>query len=74
MTTTPKRRWFQFSLGRMLLVLTLLCIGPGGYVAYQQQEARRQDAAVAQLNELRGTQAYIRPHWLRRWIDGPAAG
>ena len=73
-TTSPKRRWYQFSLWRMLLLVTLLCIGPGGYVAYEQQEARRQDAAVALLNELRGTQAYIRPHWLRKWIDGPAAG
>ncbi|MFN0020189.1 MAG: leucine-rich repeat domain-containing protein [Pirellulaceae bacterium] len=67
-------RWFQFSLGRMLLVVTILCIGPGGYVAYEQQEAQRQDAAVASLNKLRGTQAYIRAHWLRKWIDGPEAG
>jgi hypothetical protein len=73
-TTTPKRRWFQFSLGRMLLVVTILCIGPGGYVAYERQEAQRQDAAVALLNKLPGTQAYARPHWLRKLIDGPAAG
>lgn len=74
MTSTPKRRWFQFSLGRMLLVVTMLCIGPGGYVAYERQKARRQDAAVAQLRQLPGTQPYIRPLWLRKWIDEPAAG
>ncbi len=74
MMSQGQRRWFQFGLGRMLLVVTILCIGPGGYVAYEQQEARRQDAAVASLNNLRGTQAYIRAHWLRKWIDGPEAG
>jgi hypothetical protein len=30
MTAKPKRRWYQFSLKALLVVLTLLCLGPGG--------------------------------------------
>lgn len=30
---TPKRRWLQFSLGTMLLAVTLLCMWLGDYVS-----------------------------------------
>ncbi len=34
--------------------MTLLCLGPGGYVAYEQQKARRQREAVETLQKLGG--------------------
>ena len=52
MAATPKRRWYQFSLKTLLVVLTLLCIGPGGYVAYEQRKAREQKATVKSLETL----------------------
>ncbi len=54
MTATPKRRWFQFSLKTMLIGMTVLCLGPGGYVAYEQAKARRQRAAVEAIEKLGG--------------------
>ena len=49
-----KRRWFQFSLRTVLIVVTLLCIGPGGYVAHEQRKARKQKAAVEAIEKLGG--------------------
>ena len=54
MTTTPKRRWFQFSLRSLLVVMTLLCLGPGGYVAYEQGKAREKRGAVQAIEKLGG--------------------
>jgi hypothetical protein len=51
---TPKRRWYQYSLKTLLVVLTLLCLGPGGYVAYEHAKARKQNAAVEVLEKLGG--------------------
>jgi len=48
----PKRRWYQFSLKTVLVVLTLLCLGPGRYVAYEQAKARKQKAAVEAIEKL----------------------
>jgi hypothetical protein len=45
MAPKPKRRWYQFSLKALLGIITLLCGGPGGYVAYEQKKARNQHAA-----------------------------
>ena len=58
MTTPPKRRWFQFSLRTVLVVMTLFCIGPGGYVAYEQNKARREMAAVEVIEKLGGSVSY----------------
>ena len=38
----------------MLLVITVLCIGPGGYVAYEQQKARVYQGAVEALEKSGG--------------------
>lgn len=54
----PQRRWYQFSLLSMLVVTTLLCIGPGGYVAYEQAKARKQKAAVEAIKKLGGRVEY----------------
>jgi hypothetical protein len=53
-TATPKRRWYQFSLKTVLVVLTLLCLGPGGYVAYEQAKARKHKAAVEAIEKFGG--------------------
>jgi hypothetical protein len=57
-TVKPTRRWYQFSLKTLLVVLTLLCLGPGGYVAYEQAKARRQKVAVGVIEELGGSVEY----------------
>jgi len=54
LTPSPKRRWFQFSLRTLLVVLTVLCLGPGGYVAYEQGKVRKQQGAVAAIERLGG--------------------
>ncbi len=54
MTVSPKRRWYQFRLKTLLVVVTLLCLGPGGYVAYEQRKARARKAAVEAIEELGG--------------------
>jgi Leucine Rich Repeat (LRR) protein len=54
----PKRRWYQFSLLTLLVVLTLLCVGPGGFVAYEQRKARQQQAAVEAIEKLGGSVEY----------------
>jgi hypothetical protein len=47
----PKRSWFQFSLKTMLVAMTLICLGPGGYVSYHQGKAREQIAALKTVNQ-----------------------
>ena len=58
MDATPKRRWNQFSLKKLFVVMTLLCIGPGGFVAYEQKKSREQKAAVKALEKLGGRIEY----------------
>lgn len=48
----PKRSWCQFRLRTLLLAVTVLCVGPGGYVAYEQRKAREQKAAVLAIERL----------------------
>ncbi len=54
MPPSPQRRWFQFSLRTLLVVMTLLCLGPGGYVAYEQSKSREQIAAFKAVNQCGG--------------------
>jgi hypothetical protein len=70
MESTPQRRWYQFSLKGMLVFMTLLCLGPGGYVAYEHQNARNQHAAVAALERHGGylgfdSTTHPRSTWMR---------
>ena len=60
MAAPPKRRWYQFSLKTLLVTLTLLCLGPGGYVAYEQNKVRRQKGAVEAIEKLGGVVGYGR--------------
>ena len=54
MDAKPKRRWYQFSLKTLLLVMTAICLGPGGYITHEQQKARNQWAAVEAIEKLGG--------------------
>ena len=58
MSALPKYRWFQFSLKTLLVIITLLCLGPGGYVAYEQNKVRRQREAVEAIGKLGGIVVY----------------
>lgn len=49
-----KRHWYQFSLKTLLVMMTMLCLGPGGYVAYQQNKAREQMTAFGTVNKYGG--------------------
>ena len=78
-TMTPRRRWLQFSL-RTLMVLVLV-LGCGmGWFAYELQQAQRQRDAVEAIRNLGGIVAYdyqvsasrLRrmppPEWARRLV------
>lgn len=68
----PKRRWMQFSLGTLLLVVAALCV----WLAWHVELARRQREAVAELHKLHVAVLYRtpglrdngeqEPSWLRR--------
>jgi hypothetical protein len=47
MTTTPKprRRWFQFTLRTLLVLMLLVCIGMG-WLGVKMQQTRKQRAAI----------------------------
>jgi hypothetical protein len=52
-----RRRWYQFTL-RTLLLFTLLCSIPFGWVGSRMEKARRQKKAVESLLALRGRVVY----------------
>src|SRR5437764_984271 len=78
MTATPKRRWFQFSLKLLLVGMTLACVLLA-WLAYERNEVRRRDTAIAAIEklgcriELDSTQPF-RPHWLRPLLGGQSTG
>ncbi|HVC95449.1 MAG TPA: hypothetical protein VND64_17260 [Pirellulales bacterium] len=71
---TPKRRWAQFSLLSLFLVVTVLCVGLSLVVT----PAERQRRAVAAIESLGGSVEYEEPDqeaseafprpFLRRWL------
>jgi hypothetical protein len=68
-TTTPKPRWFQFSLRTLLVVFTVFC-GPGGWIAYERQNAKQGAQSKKTLESLGGKFEFdarrpVRPRWLR---------
>jgi hypothetical protein len=55
---TPKRRWAQFSLATLLLVVTMLCVGLSLVIA----PAERQRRAVAAIEAIGGVVVYQEPN------------
>jgi hypothetical protein len=74
---TPKRRWAQFSLATMFVVVTALCVGCA-WLAIQMNRANKQRDAVAAIEALGGDVMYAEPDqgadeafprpYLRRWL------
>jgi hypothetical protein len=64
---TPKRRWAQFSLGSMLIVITALCV----WLALLVNRANRQRHAVGEVRRLGGTALY--DYQIRDSGSGPFA-
>jgi len=52
-----RRRWYQFSLRTLLIVVTLVGCGLG-WLGFKVREARRQEVAVAAIEKLGGQVAY----------------
>lgn len=68
MTATPKRRWLQFSLRTLLVMMTMACVGLA-WLAYQRNEVRKREAAIAAIEEMGGEIHFdemqpFRPVWL----------
>jgi len=71
---TPKRRWVQFSMLTLFLVVTVLCVGLRLVVV----PAEKQRRAVAAIKVLGGRITYVKPdqkateafprRFLRRWL------
>ena len=57
MTPKPKRRWFQYSLRSLLILVAVLCIGMNWF-SNRMRRAERQRAAVKALGERYGTVLY----------------
>jgi hypothetical protein len=72
---TPKRRWAQFSLASMFVVVTVLCVSLSVLV----NRAHRQRDAVAAIEAIGGSVGYTQPSqktseafpkkFLRRWLS-----
>jgi hypothetical protein len=68
-----RRRWHQFSLRSLLVLITAMAIGPGGWILYERREARRQKAAAALLGKS-GAEVYSRRRWLWSQLESDAPG
>ena len=53
--TNPKRRWLQFSIRTVLLLVTLLCVGLSLWIA----PAERQRRAVTAIETLGGAVVFV---------------
>jgi len=56
----PKRRWYQFSLRTLLVLVTLFAVACSWY-AYEMREAAKRRAAIAELEELGALVRYYDP-------------
>ena len=77
MSEKSKRRWLQFSLRTMLVVMTLAAVGLG-WLAYERNEVlKRQEAIAAIENHFSVSfdkERPFRPKWLRPLLGDNSAG
>jgi hypothetical protein len=77
MAITLNRRWFQFSLKTMLVVMTLVGMGLG-WLAYERNEVRKGQEAIAAMEPLLAVifdkEQPFRPRWLRPLLGDNSAG
>ncbi|MHB8974071.1 MAG: leucine-rich repeat domain-containing protein [Pirellulaceae bacterium] len=75
-TSTPRRRWFPYSLRTMLVLMLLACIGMGWF-AVKMQRIRKEQEAVAAIEGLGGSVSWAFPDfpkesrgraWLRKLL------
>ncbi len=61
------RRDLQFSLRSLLMLTTLLCLGPGAYIAWEREQCRQGSEILARIEQGLGQQgsSYPRPPWLQ---------
>jgi len=73
-----RRPWYQFSLRTLILLLTIVSV-PLGWLAYERNELRKREAAIAAIENLGGkvkfdTSQPFRESWLRPLLsDKPAS-
>jgi hypothetical protein len=72
MSDTPKhhRRWFQYSLRTLFLLMLLVSIGMS-WVAVKKQQGRREREVAAAIEKMGGYVAWSplsQPQWLRRLL------
>jgi hypothetical protein len=77
-TAKPKRRWYQFSLRTLLVVMTLASCFLG-WLTYERNTVRKRAVAIATIQELGGIVKFdraqpFRPHWLRPLLGDNSPG
>ena len=81
----PTRRWYQFSLLTLLVVMTLFIVAFGGWVRYRRYQARENRAMVAATRKTietavaaKATRVYYydngQKHWEGEFKDGVKSG
>ncbi|MFT5525513.1 MAG: Leucine-rich repeat (LRR) protein [Pirellulaceae bacterium] len=58
--TNCKRRWFQFNLRTLLILMAIVAFGPGAWLAWEMRVARREIEAIDELRKL-GAEIYVKP-------------
>ena len=69
--TKPRRRWLQFSLRTLLIVVTLSAV-PLGWVGWKCEQGRRQRAVIAWVGEMGGSVTFEKVQeksWWKEWTD-----
>jgi len=64
--TKPRRRWYQFSLRTLLIVVTLSAV-PLGWVGWKLEQGRRQRAVIAWV-ETAGGSVQFGGGWVDSWF------
>ncbi|MCE9527078.1 MAG: hypothetical protein K8R36_13605 [Planctomycetales bacterium] len=77
-TTTYKRRWYQFSLRSLLAAMVLASI-VSAWLAHERNEVRKRQEAIAAIEEQGGHVLYnnayaFRPRWLQLLLGDDSEG